>query len=291
MVSAALRISDNHGHANPVRGLGPREVARRFRRTGGWFMVLVSLLTWDLGLTPGSMSSVERLYEITTRSAQEASGEGVRAVAVVGLHPAECVRLIEAGWGFEEVRGFMYRSIDLAARYITEGRAVGIGEVGRPHWQVDGRIIELCNDIIRYAVERAKDVGGVVHLHLERNGRATVESISRLANEANVDWGFRRRIILHHASPDMVKPAVEHGLTASIPIGRRGEFEEAIRNGAVFVVESDYIDDPRRPGAVIPQWRIAARVMDLLRRGVVDEGAVEKIMVDNIVELYGVECC
>ncbi|MGC9136772.1 MAG: TatD family hydrolase, partial [Caldivirga sp.] len=95
-MSKALPIADNHAHVNPIRGLGPREVARRFRRTGGWFMGVVALLTWDLGLSQGNLSDVDKLYRLTIESAKVIQGEGVKAIAIIGLHPAECVRLLEA---------------------------------------------------------------------------------------------------------------------------------------------------------------------------------------------------
>jgi TatD-related deoxyribonuclease len=280
-------IADNHGHVNPVKGLGPREVARRFRRTGGWFMGVVALLTWDLDLRPGDLNDVDRLYRLTIESARVIQGEGVRSVAIIGLHPAECVRLIETGWGLDKVRGYMVKAIDLAAQYIKRGEAVGIGEVGRPHWDVGSDVVKLCNEVIEYALTVAKDLGAVVHLHLERAGEATVKSIVEIVDKVGVR--DRGKVILHHASPGMVKPGVENGLTPSVPIGRHGEFEEAIRQSRLIVVESDYIDDPRRPGAVIPPWRILSRVNQLLQLGVVNEDDITSIMVDRIEELYGVK--
>ncbi|WP_291765399.1 TatD family hydrolase [Caldivirga sp. UBA161] len=286
-MSGALPIADNHAHVNPIKGLGPREVARRFRRTGGWFMGVVALLTWDLGLNPGDLSSVDKLYRLTVESTKIIQGEGVKAVAVIGLHPAECVRLLESGWGFSEVKGFMVKSIDLAAQYIKRGEAVGIGEVGRPHWSVNGSVINLCNEVIEYAMSTARDLNAVIHLHLEREGEVTVKSIVELANRAGVkDKG---RIILHHASPSMVKPAVDNGLTPSVPVGRRGEFEEAVKLTKALVVESDYADDPRRPGMVIPPWRIMSRISNALSQGLLSEGDVFRIMVNEIEEIYGVK--
>lgn len=286
-MSKSIPVADNHCHVNPVRGLGPREVARRFRRTGGWFMGVVALLTWDLGLSPGNLGDVDKLYRLTIESAKAIQGEGVKAVAIVGVHPAECVRLLEAGWGVGKVKEFMFRTIDLAAQYIKRGDAVGIGEVGRPHWDVNDEVIRLCNEVIEYALATARDLNAVVHLHLERAGEATVKSIVELVNRVNVK--DRRRVILHHASPSMVKPGVEANLTPSVPVGRPGEFEEAIRYSKSIVVESDYIDDPRRPGAVIPPWRILSRVNQFINRGVVSEDDVARIMINEIEEVYGVK--
>ncbi len=170
-------ISDNHGHVNPVGGLGgPREVARRFAsRGGGSFMVVVSLLTVDFGLNVGDLSDVEKLFKLTIESSRMVSEAGVKSVAVIGgVHPAECNALLErGGWGGRnEVRDHMFKAIDLAARLIRQGEAVGIGgEVGRPHWDVGGtEVVDLCNDVILHAFEAARDLDAVVQLHLERRG-------------------------------------------------------------------------------------------------------------------------
>ncbi|ABW01319.1 TatD family hydrolase [Caldivirga maquilingensis] len=286
-MSKALPIADNHTHVNPVKGLGPREVARRFKRTGGWFMGVVALLTWDLGLNPGDLSNVDKMYRLTIESTKIIQGEGVKAVAVVGVHPAECVKLLESGWGFSEVKEFMIKTIDLAAQYIRRGEAVGIGEIGRPHWSVNEGVVDLCNEIIEYAMGTARDLNAIIHLHLERKGEATVKSIVELANKAGVkDKG---RIILHHASPSMVKPAVDNELKPSIPVGRRGEFEEAVKLTKALVVESDYADDPRRPGMVIPPWRILSRINNALNQGLLSEDDAFRIMVNEIEETYGVK--
>lgn len=281
-----IPIADNHAHTNPIRGLGPREVAKRFRRTGGWFMGVVSLLTWDLDLAPGNMDHVDKLYRITVESVELIRQEGVKALAIVGLHPAECVRLIEAGWSIGKVREFVFRAIDLAGEYVRKGWAAGIGEVGRPHWPVSSSVVDLCNETILYAMQMAKDLDAVIHLHLERMGKETVDSIAMLSKKAGID---PQRVILHHASPDMVMPGVANGLTPSIPAGRRGELEEAVKLSSSIVVESDYIDDPRRPGAVIPPWRILSRVNSLIQRGIISNEVAWRIMVDNIAKIYPVK--
>lgn len=179
MQGRELPLCDNHAHTNPVIGMGPRELARRFKREGGRFIVIVALLTWSLGLTPGGdLDSVRRMYDITVESARIINEEGVKSVAVVGLHPAEGYELLRrGGWSREEVLDFMRRGIDLAAEYVREGKAVGIGEVGRPHWEVPGDVTNLFNELLEYAFGVAKDVNAIVHLHLERNGIDTALSI------------------------------------------------------------------------------------------------------------------
>ncbi|MEM1638396.1 MAG: TatD family hydrolase, partial [Pyrobaculum sp.] len=171
-------IFDNHAHANEITGLGAGEVARRFKLAGGGGIVFVALLTWSIGGRPGDRGWVVRLYDQAVKNAEVARAAGLISGAVVGVHPAECVKLLEAGWPESEVEEFMRWAVDLAARYVEEGRAVGLGEFGRPHWPVQQRVVELCNRVVLYALERAKDVDAAVHLHLERGGKATVDSIA-----------------------------------------------------------------------------------------------------------------
>jgi TatD-related deoxyribonuclease len=150
--------------------------------------------------------------------------------------------LLSEGWGVDEVEEFMRRSVDLAVDYVRRGEAVGIGEIGRPHWEIQGETMGLFNRVIDYAMGRAKDFGAVIQLHLERGGRATAESILSLA-KAN---GLRDyQVVMHHSQPINVGFDYDNGLMPSVPVGRKGEFEEAVKYGPRFLVESDYIDDPR----------------------------------------------
>lgn len=281
-----LPLCDNHAHTNPVIGMGPRELARRFRREGGKFIVIVSLLTWSLNLQPGDIESVRKMYDITVESAKIINEEGVKAVAVVGLHPAEGFELLRRGWSKDEVRSFMVRSIDLAAEYVRNGKAVGIGEIGRPHWEVPSDIMDFFNELIMYGLSVAKDVGAAVHLHLERNGVNTASSIVDMVRRA----GNRSySVVMHHAEPVSIDVAFMNGVMPSIPIGRRGEFEEAVRHGANFVVESDFIDDPKRPGAVIPPWTLARKLRNYVASNVINEDFLHKLCVENLSKVYGID--
>lgn len=279
-------LCDNHAHTNPVSGIGPRELARRFRKEGGKFIVIVALLTWSLGLTPGDLDSVRKMYDITVESARVINEEGIKAVAIVGVHPAEAYELLSGGgWSKEDVRKFMEKSIDLAVRYIKEGKAVGIGgEIGRPHWDVPSDITEFFNELLMYGFNAAKDINAVVHLHLERNGISTASSIINMVRKVgNKPYS----IIMHHAEPVAIDIANEGSVMPSIPMGRKGEFEEAIKHGPSFVVESDFIDDPKRPGAVIPPWTLVRKLRNYVSNGVINEDFLHRICMDNINRVYG----
>ncbi|AEA13240.1 TatD-related deoxyribonuclease [Thermoproteus uzoniensis 768-20] len=283
-LSTPVRVFDNHAHANELTGLGAVEVARRFKRAGGAGIIFVSLLTWSIGGAPGDRGWVEKLYEHTVKNSEAARGQGLISGAVVGVHPAECVKLRESGWGEEEVEAFMRWTVDLAARYVAEGRAVGFGEYGRPHWDVGPDVVALCNRVLEYVVARARDVGAVVHLHLERRGEETVRSVAEIARRANARPGT---VVMHHVEPRVAPLAKELGLVPSVPVGRRGEFEEALGLEPIYVVESDYIDDNRRPGAVIPPWSLANKIRRAVERGLASESYFDQIY-RNTESLYDV---
>jgi TatD-related deoxyribonuclease len=54
-------------------------------------------------------------------------------------------------------------------------------------------------------------------------------------------------------------------------------------------LESDYIDDPRRPGAVIPPATIAKKTKKLLAEGVMTEEQAIKIHKENAEKVYGIQ--
>ncbi|MFP3283096.1 MAG: TatD family hydrolase [Nitrososphaeria archaeon] len=260
-----LPAADNHAHANPVRGLGAREIARRFRASGGALLVLVALPTWSLGLSPGSRDDLEVSYRAVLKSVQEVREEGLLGAAILGLHPAEVAELLRAGRSPAEVLEFGGFSVELAARMVDEGLAAGYGEYGRPHWDAGPSVVDLCDRITMMALEAARDHGGVVHVHSERANPDTVRRMSSMASAAGVD---QSRIVLHHALPSSVEPASAAGMIPSVPAGRKGELEDAVPHGPGFVIESDFMDDPDRPGAVISPWALSKRVHRLIRSGV-----------------------
>ncbi len=284
-MSSELPIADNHAHANPVRGLGARMISRKFRKSGGTLIVFVALTSRSLGLTPGSKDDLRKLYEVTVRSAAEAKEEGVLSAAVVGLHPSEVFELLKAGRSPAEVLDFGNFSVDLAARMVDEGAAVGYGEYGRPHWDADPLTIEICDRITLRVLEAARDHGGVVHIHSERAEPNTVMRMSAMAASVGLDPS---RIVLHHALPAAVAPAASQGLIPSIPAGRRGELEEAVASGPHFVVESDFMDDPERPGAVTTPWGLSRRIRRLLLSGTMTPQFYVKIL-EIFKKLYDID--
>jgi TatD-related deoxyribonuclease len=50
--------------------------------------------------------------------------------------------------------------------------------------------------------------------------------------------------------------------------------------------ESDYIDDPSRPGKVIYPWEVAENTKKAMKEGLLDEEKAYRIHIDNISKFY-----
>ncbi len=283
-----MLVSDGHSHVSPL-GLGGREVARKFREAGGWFIALVSLPPNHYGLNY-TVEDVIRSFEIHVRQCAEASGEGVEVACLAGVHPSVIDRWVRASGPSRtaEVVKNVEAVLNVLRRYRAEGLIDGYGEFGRPHYKALPESV-IANELVTIKVlELMKDLGGVVHLHLEQAGEATALSVDALARSANLSVRLKSNVVLHH-STIAVGEAAEH-LGFSYTLTARSELlMKALSKGLRgFIPESDFIDDPRRPGVVMYPWEIAVESQKLLNSGVGEEMLL-KVMVDNVVKLYGVE--
>ena len=282
-------FADAHGHTNPVRGLGAEKVAKRFREAGGWFMALVALSPTAYGMEPTSVESYVRVVdEILINECRTAEEAGLRVACLAGFHPAEVDKLIDR-YKMDPMRVLELglSVVERMEKLCLEGVLDGIGEVGRQHYKTTAERVLISQIIMERALQAVKDHECMVHLHLENAGIATVD----LTDIAVRRIGASRleRVVFHHSKPVMVERASELGYAATLP-GVERLMEHAVRNlKPVFMVESDYIDDPARPGAVVYPWDMALTQERLLRRKLVDEEYRYKINVDNVVRSYGVE--
>jgi len=131
----------------------------------------------------------------------------------------------------------------------------------------------------------ARDLGCVVHVHVERRGTSTVLDVAQRASRTGA-----RRVLLHHAEPWVWRRARSAGLACSIPARRRDLVEALSERGPPsFMVESDFLDDPRRPGAVVAPWSISSTFASLIEEGSLSEEEAARILVDEVSSFYGVE--
>ncbi len=76
------------------------------------------------------------------------------------------------------------------------------------------------------------------------------------------------------------------GVTPSV-IARPGPLEAAVSAGEPFLMETDYLDDPDRPGAVLGPKTVPRRVDWLRERG--HDAAVRTAHVETPRRVYGID--
>lgn len=275
-----LRVGDNHSHLNPLKGIGVHEFAKRFINSGGWFVCLVNLTSWSYGLKALTVEDYERVYRITVDTAKSLREKGVKVGVLLGPHPAELARLVEEGIPSSEAERLIIEAYRIASDYVGRGEADGLGEVGRPHWPASSVIIEACNVVLDEVLSMASDLDCVVHIHAEQAGKQTVDDLSKRLKGC-------RKVVYHHIAGRYAGYAFERGLIPSVP-AKEEEILNALSSGENFVVESDFLDDPRRPGAVVAPWSISRVFNRLISKGSISVDGAKRILVSNIEKLYDV---
>ncbi|WP_456475310.1 TatD family hydrolase [Candidatus Pyrohabitans sp.] len=274
-------ITDDHMHLDPRNGEG-LEAVKKFAREGGKNIFLVTKLTKDIGLSGVSVENFARLFEETIKLAEQVGELGVRAFPVLGVHPAEFHFMAEHR-SLEEAKGIAEKALELAAQHVCDGRAFAIGEVGRPHYPVAGEIREACEALMLHSFELARDADCAVQLHTESIDEAGFTAIAELADRA----GLRRERVVKHFSPPLINRGEELGIMPSL-IATRKNISAALEQGTRFLMESDYIDDSSRPGAVVSPRSVPRVTKQLYAEGRLTEEEVWRIHFDNVERTYSV---
>lgn len=270
-------IFDNHLHLRPD-GNYIRAV-EDFRRAGGTHLVLCQLPMVERVMAEKSYLPA---YRETLRRAEEVrKATGVGIYVTVGPYPADYLRLRDS-LGREGALQVMRQGMEEAARLGQEGQIIALGEIGRPHFPVDEQAWEDSNALLRYGMEMAADAGIPVVLHTESMGSEGFAELAKMADEA----GLARDRVIKHFSPPLVAPEKNHGLFPSV-LATEKAVRSALSQGTRFVMETDYIDDPRRPGAVLGPKTVPRRTLHLLEEGLLNEEDAYVIHQKNPERLYG----
>jgi len=67
-------------------------------------------------------------------------------------------------------------------------------------------------------------------------------------------------------------------------VGKLDELKEAVKSKPTYLIESDFLDDPKRPGAVIPPWSIQKNWKKIIKAGQCSLEYALKVNVDNVKE-------
>jgi TatD-related deoxyribonuclease len=278
MNEGKLPIIDDHMHLNPGRGRGI-EAIKEFRNAGGTHAFIVSLPAGEMGMAIHSAQSYHELFNQTINAVKHAN-EFVHAYAVVGVHPAEFIGLAET-MGAEKAYEIVRQGLEVAAKYVAEGKAVAI-KSGRPHYLVSPELWERSNALMRYAMDLCVDEDCALQLHTESEP-GTFESISAIAREQKLP----AHRTIKHFSPPAVRECESLNVFPSVIAGK-GALEEALAQGTRFMLETDYIDDPERPGAVLGPKTVPRKTKEAIRNGTPEE-VFFKIHKENPEKCYGIK--
>ena len=274
-------FTDNHMHLDPRNGEGLVAV-KKFQRAGGKYIFLVCKTTRDVGISLKDAESFERLYDHTIKFAADINDGGeVKAFPVIGIHPAEVVEMCREFSAPKAVE-VAVKALEIAGDKVTVGEAVAIGEVGRPHFEVEEKVMRACDEVLRHAFRIARDADCAVQVHAVDTGGLFAE-IKDMAKEAKMN---PKRVIKHFSSP-RIMAASKAGIYPSI-VAIEENVTKAGKEGNRFLMESDYIDDLRRPGVVVGPKSVPRVSRRLMNKGVLREEDLWKIHVDNIEKAYDI---
>ena len=281
-----LVFADAHCHTNPLKGLGMRKIAVKFKENNGWFMGIVGLSPWNYDLNP-SYEGYLKAFEIVLKECRIAKEHGLKTSCIIGIHPADIDKLVyRYGMKIDEAYNLALRVLSKAVDLCRKGVVDGIGEEGRPHYKIDPTFVVASELVLMRAMEAAKDYDCIIHMHLEQGSSVTVESIEELANLVGAPM---EKLLFHHTRPGLTERVIKKGYNATVP-GIEPVLKIVFnRVEPTFMVESDYIDDPKRPGVVVYPWEMVSNELKLMRENIVSEDDLYKVNVDNIVRFYGVQ--
>ena len=272
MKPPAIPITDDHIHIDPANGRGI-EAAKDFRRSGGTHIFLVSKPSWSFGIAPTSGDDYRAVFDATLRVADMVRETGLVVYPVLGVHPAEVNRLAER-MSLDAAAAVMMAGLDLAARYVEEGQSVAL-KSGRPHYEVAPEVLAASNAVLFHALELGAECGCAVQLHAESGPCIDVVD---MAAKAGIPL---EQVVKHFATPD----------TPLVPsfIARHEDIPALARAGRRFTMESDYMDENARPGAVIGPKSVPRFTRRYLQEGRITDEDAWRIHAETPSRTYGVD--
>jgi TatD-related deoxyribonuclease len=268
-------VLDNHLHLDPRHGRGIAAV-EDFVRLGGTHLLVVNKPSWHLGVEADEPAAFRAVFEETLDAVADATEVlPGRAWPVLGVHPGLISRLVdERGVSPAAARDLMCGGLDVAAEFVADGRALAV-KSGRPHYDVSDAVWDASNAVTRHAFEIAADVGCAVQLHTEAS-----EDLTDLAAAAEAAGLDPTRVVKHYAAGRLAGP------TPSV-MSEKDRLERAAESGEPFLMETDFVDDPDRPGMVLGPKTVPRRVRWLLDAGYDD--AVRRAHVETPAAVYGID--
>ena len=268
-----MEITDNHFHLDPE---GRKELAvKDFLNAGGTRLVLVNkpYAPWK------KIKDFKKQVEITLKLGQKARQAGAKVAIVASPHPIDLLKLLEF-MNKEKASEIYLNAVDYCAELVDEKFIVGLGELGRPHFEVEDSIWSFSNQILKESLLRAKDVDASVVLHTETGTPDVMADLSQIASKANFP---KERLVKHYGGPGAIEEP--HGILVSI-IASSKNIEYAANTKFDFMLETDYLDDPKRPGAVMGPKTVPRKTLKAIENNIISKEQVYNVHTDLPNKVY-----
>ena len=275
-----LPILDNHIHLQPSgRNV---EAVLDFQKAEGTHLIVSHLP--HKGYKVNTPEHFKAQFEITLEMAKLArKNTDVKIFVTLGPYPVHLIRMAEH-MPLSLAMDVMKAAMDIAGDYVKEGKAIALGEIGRPHFPVSKEVMEASNEIMKYGMKIAKEIGCAVVLHTESGTPDVCKDLAKIADGV----GFPKERLVKHYSPPIITPPENHGLFPSV-LASKKNIDAAVPKGLRFMMETDYLDDPRRPGAVLGIKTVPKRTVALLEAGILTQEDIMVIHKVNPEKVYGIE--
>jgi TatD-related deoxyribonuclease len=252
-----------------------------FKKAGGTHFILCQYPMPETVIKEKSYNSV---YFETIKMADEIINKcDVKVFVTVGPYPVDYIKLIEV-FDRKTTIEIMKKGMDQAAKLCQEKKCVAIGEIGRPHFPVDEQVFQDSNEVLFYGMQKAREAGVPVVLHTESTTPETCKEFAEMGRKA----GLSEDKIVKHFSPPLILKKENFGLMPSV-LASKKNILAAIEKGTRFMMETDYIDDLKRPGAVLGPKTIPKITLNLINKGKLTEKQAYIIHKHNPEKTYDIE--
>jgi len=275
-----MHILDDHLHLQP-EGKGV-EALKEFEKAGGTHVILCHLPYKGVKIKIGQ--DFRKQYQISLDLAEKCRREtSVKVNLMLGPYPGHVAWLWDS-LGPEATLQAMREGMEIAADLVREGKALGIGEIGRPHFPVSPEIWAASNEVMRYGMRLAKEAGCTVQLHTESAGPEVWKELALMADSVGLP---REKVVKHYSGPAILD-SENFGLFPSV-LSSKDNIRAAAEKGSRFMMETDFLDDPKRPGAVFAPATVPKRTRAMLEAGIFTEDTVAKVHGEWPRKIYGIE--
>ncbi|GAB6880447.1 TatD family hydrolase [Halorubrum gandharaense] len=268
-------VLDNHLHLDPRHGRGI-DAVEDFVHLGGTHLLVVNKPSWHLGVEADEPDDFRPVFEETIEAVADANEVlPGRAWPVLGAHPGLLTRLTgDRDFSPEEARDLMQGALSVAAEFVADGRALAL-KSGRPHYDVSDDEWDASNAVMAHAFELGAELDCAVQLHTEASEDLT--DIAEMSRDAGMDPDH---VVKHYAAGELAGPVPS-------VMSEKDRLERAAESDEPFLMETDFVDDPDHPGAVMGPKTVPRRVCWMLENG--HDEAVRRAHVETPASVYGID--